>query len=362
MPRLTDEDLGSLYRELGNTVCSGIPLTDFENPWQSHGPKRLARLWQRVVEEIRHGVPLSSALGEKSPRIDGTALALIRAGEQSGDTEEILSLLSHRHSNRAEVKRCFQVALAYPTLIISLLTLLVFVPRYGLLASTAWFIEIYEQLGAELPSPTLAVIQFSRRLHYMFERLSVLLGNPLALAAALLLIAALALELRWRSRIVRRIRTTILCNLPVLGSMIVTASLSNWCHTVGFLLRRRVSISLAMEIAEGTLDHPELIRASREVRRQVGNGQPLSTSAMATNLLPARSVPLVERAEKRAHLDNTLLRLGDRQRDELNRQVRSFREWLEPVLIMTVGVVVLFTAITFFWALMLPLFAIPRVI
>ncbi len=171
------------------------------------------------------------------------------------------------------------------------------------------------------------------------------LGVTLVFAATLVWLALGGLWLRpW-------IQRRILAWIPVVGHLMNLGALARWAHTAGHLLRRRVGIDTALALAESTLELPRLQRESTAVRAQVENGVPLSMALMGHRLMPRPAAGLLAQGEQRGDLDVSLVRLADHLEERLDDHIRKFEAWLEPVLILFVGAVVVVVVVNLYLSL-----------
>jgi type II secretory pathway component PulF len=332
--KLTSEQLHQFFSELQGLVRAGAPLGEEIGleALSDHGA--VQSLWQQVQRALARGETLSKALANRSPQISATTIALIQAGEESGDLLGALEVVAQGHRRRLGVERVTRLALVYPMVVMAFLVgVLIF---FGLFVYPP-FEALTPQRDVFNPSPGLPPMV---GMTLWAARFSVWLVTPwgLALAALWLLICVRVISGGlWLHPTMHR---RVFARMPFLSHMVNLSALTRWTHTVGHLLQRRVGVETALILAEQTLDLRRLTEISREVREQVGRGIALSTALLQCGLLPRAAAGLIVHAEERGDVDQTLLRLSDHFQSRLEYQIRKFEAWFEPVLILFTGLIV----------------------
>ncbi|MBN1477400.1 type II secretion system F family protein [Candidatus Sumerlaeota bacterium] len=332
--KLTSEQLHQFFSELQGLVRAGAPLgTEMEiEALSDHGA--IQRLWVQVHQALERGQTLSQALANRSPQISATTIALIQAGEESGDLLGALEVVAQGHRRRLGVERVTRLALVYPMVVLAFLVgVLVF---FGLFVYPP-FESLLPQRDVFSPSPGLPGIV---GMTFFAARFSIWLATPWGLACAALWILLCLWVISGGLWLHPTMQRRVFPWTPFIGQMVNLSALTRWTHTLGHLLQRRVGVDTALILAEQTLDLRRLTAVSREVRERVGRGVALSSALLQCGLLPRAAAGLIVHAEERGDVDMTLLRLSDHFQSRLEYQIRKFEAWFEPTLILFTGLIV----------------------
>jgi type II secretory pathway component PulF len=135
--------------------------------------------------------------------------------------------------------------------------------------------------------------------------------------------------------------------IPFLGKLSMYYNLANICRTLGLLLKSDIRIVLAMDLVVGGLKNvayqEELIRVSKGVMQ----GQNISSQLRKNStLFPPMLIQMVTAAEATGNLSGTLLYLSDTYEEEIDELTKNLTTLLEPILMIVMGVIVGFVAIS----------------
>ena len=146
-------------RQLATMFSAGLTI---ERAVQSLGAEEKHRKFQKVLtsvsDNIRKGLNMSESLSRHPGVFNNLFIAMVKAGEVSGNLNEILEQLSSYLENLDDTRRKVKSAMNYPIFMIVFLIcmlmvmLLVIIPKFS---------QVYAQLGAGLPPATRKMIDFS---------------------------------------------------------------------------------------------------------------------------------------------------------------------------------------------------------
>ncbi len=276
------EDLSQFCFYLEQLVKSGVPLieglTDLRD---SVDNKALRQVTSVVIQEVESGTTLSDALRKHPKFFNYVFVALIAAGEQSGELARVLNSLGETIKWTADVKKKTKKIIIYP-----LAALLV-------MCLAGWFLLVYvvppltetiTSFGQELPPATNALIATS---DFIATNWLFILAAPFVIY---ILIKLLVLTIPGVDFFIDRAKI----RMPIFGPVIEKIILSRFANTFGMLYSSGVSVVDALKIAEETLGNRFMSRAIRNLTQEIVNGKPLSLAFEEAGIFP----PLVMRMMK----------------------------------------------------------------
>ncbi|MHC4829218.1 MAG: type II secretion system F family protein, partial [Planctomycetota bacterium] len=145
-------DLIVFTRQLSTMLSAGIPLLEcLEILGEQTEEANFRAVIDQVVDDVRTGSDFSEAL-RKHPRVfTNIYVSMIKAGEASGQLDEILTRLAEYQEAAAALRAKIKAAMTYP--VVSLV--LIFAITVGLLVFIIpKFKDIFDSLAIELPKPT----------------------------------------------------------------------------------------------------------------------------------------------------------------------------------------------------------------
>ena len=325
--KVTRDQVVAFTRDLANLISAGLPLDrafELLVGLADSGPQ--AALLQELRDRVRSGHPLSQALSEHPKQFDRLFINMVRAGEASGTLGPVLERISEFQERSAELRSSVQSALLYPVVlvavaIVAVMTMIFFVvPKFE---------TTFRQFGKALPPATENLLAIS---HWFRED-----GWMLLIGAAALFIL---IRGRLRTPVGRLNWDRRKLTLPILGDLFAKIEVARLARTLGTLLGNGVSLLPALTIVKDTVDNRALANSLEGVLVRLKAGQGFARPLMETGLYPKLAVHMVAVGEETGKLDSMLLKVAEVYDVEVNTTLKRALGLLEPVLILTLAVVV----------------------
>jgi general secretion pathway protein F len=308
--------------ELAVLLTAGLPLDRAlricaENTTNS----RVRSEFEKLVNRVKEGVPLSSAFAESGGLLPPIAGAMAEAGEAGGTLDISLSRLGDMLERAEALRQTILSALVYPAILLMIATSVI-------LVMLLWIVPQFESLftsGADkLPPMTVLVISVSHALRDY--GLFALLGLVVAVLAAVQL---------FKRRSARHWFDRRVLGTPFFGSIVQQAETARFSRTLGNLVESGVALPVALSIAGRTLSNSYMAAAIHRVATGLKEGGGLSRPLAETQVFPPLAMSFLRTGEETARLGAMLTRLAD----VLDRNVRTAIDRL--VSIMTPAITVL---------------------
>lgn len=301
---------------------SGIPMDEALATLAEHGEAgRLGRALARVRQRLREGESLAGAMAEDEA-FPPMLVRMVGAGEEAGRPALVIERYARYLQQELEHRRNLQSALTYPLLLVGVSVLLLL----GLLTFLTPVVqEMYATLGQELSLITRAMVATGTFLRAW--------GLPLLAALAGVIFLTLRLVPRaaldaWKLR------------LPLLGSMLLCAVLGRWTRTLGMLHAAGVPLVRAMQMAREVVDNQALKDQLARAERAVEHGEGVGAALSRVYLIPPLLQQFLRTGEKSGELEPMLERAAEFYERELERRRSLLVRWLEPSLIVAMGLLV----------------------
>lgn len=339
---LTSEQFLQFNEHLLGLVRARVPLDE--------GLGRMAREIERgrlrtfvseVAEKLQGGQQLSEVLETYRPHLSDYYVALICAGEAGGSLAEILHHLVGETRRQIDHRRAIVSSLAYPAMVF-VLAVAIFAVVCGTLIPS--LVEIFKELGRELPTFTLIVVNVAYAIRDHALVVAVVL-------AAILVIVGVVPQLR-------PVRDALMLNMPIAGRLVYGDIAISFSRCMGFLLERKVAMTDALALTESVLPNVIARRSMAAVRRGVSEGRPLSDMLDLHGYLPPSTRWMIRLAEERGDLERTLSDIADFYEAKQEQIRRTVRGMVEPVIILGLGLLIGSLIVSLY----LPLFTIPKLL
>jgi len=150
----------------------------------------------------------------------------------------------------------------------------------------------------------------------------------------------------------------LLLRTPLVGRLVRGTNTGRFTRTLGILFGSGVPILDAMQIGTQVVTHLPMKEAIEQAAVKVREGASLSRALHASKLFPPITLHLIASGESSGKLDEMLDRAAENQEREVETLVAALMGVFEPVLILTMGGVVL----TIVLAILLPIFDLNQLV
>tara|TARA_B110000438_G_scaffold198732_1_gene190238 strand:- start:421 stop:1668 length:1248 start_codon:yes stop_codon:yes gene_type:complete len=288
--------------------------------------KKFKRILMEVGSSIRKGLNLSEALSRHPGVFNNLFVAMTKAGEVSGNLNEILDQLASYLENLDDTRRKVKGALTYPIFMVIFLGCMV-------LAMLVWIIpkfsEVYSQLGASLPGATKKMMDASA---WVSENLGFMFFNVVFLFLIMFLIS--------KTQRGGFVIDSFKLKIPVFGSLMNQSILNKFCKTFGILIGAGVPVLEAMALLKRVVGNRVYEKAVADAANYIRDGYNISTALRRTEVFPSILLQLVSTGEETGEIDDLLDRAADYYHKQVNALVERMTTLIEPLLILLVGAVI----------------------
>ncbi len=347
--KLRTHERALLIRQLASLLEAGLPLAQALSAAQDQAERPGVRdLLAAMRADVFAGHSFAAALARHPRDIPELDHALVAAGEQSGELPAVLARLADQIERRAALAQKVQLAFAYPA-IVTAVALLVIIALLTYVVPQV--VGVFAQTRQKLPLLTqgmIALSDFARAWGWLVL---------LSLAGAGLGLRRLLVRPHWRLR-----WHALLLRVPLAGPLVLRADLARFADTLAILSASGVPILRALKAARDTMGNVILCAAVDDAIVRVREGAPLSRAlGMGTRergYFPPVMLNLIASGEATGRLPELLQRAATAQASELERRTLLMTSLLEPLLVLTMGAVVLLIVL----AILLPIVEINQLV
>ena len=326
--KVNEKDITFFTRQLATMLKAGVPLLQsFEIVARGHSNARFSRLMMDIKNKIEAGSSMSQAFREHPGHFDTLYCNLVAAGEASGTIDAILDRLATYKEKMLAIKSKIKSALFYPISVIVVAIVVVWIIMVWVIPS---FKKVFSNFGADLPLPTLIVIQMSEWVVAWWW------------AAFLIVIGAVVgtgVLLR-RSAAFRYGFDRLMLKLPVVGGILEKATIARWTRTLQTMFAAGVPLVESLDAVGGASGNAVFVAATKKIQTEVSTGTSLTNAMSNTALFPTMVLQMIQIGEESGSLDNMLGKIADFFEREVDDAVAALSSLLEPVIIVFLGVVI----------------------
>ncbi len=293
--------------------------------------KALRRILDRVVTDVRSGVPLSEALSHHKRIFPPLYHRLISVGERTGTLETVLRRAADYMERTYVTRKNVKNAMTYPIVVI-----LVAIAVIGIMVTYVLpsFSGLYEAFDAELPLPTRMLLGFTdwTQQYGMY----VVIGFAIAIAAVFIYTRTPAGSMQW---------ARFMLTMPRVGRINLLNELSRCCRSLSLLYGSGLPLPEAMTLISQGTSNKAMRRAYVDVQQAMIAGAGLSGPMRRNDLFLPLMVQMTAVGEETGNLDQTLTTVAESYEADSDEKTKAMIAMLTPTLTIIIGGIVGFIAI-----------------
>jgi len=331
-------DLVVWTRQLASLLGAGLPLERALSALSDEAPTPAQRdLVAQVRAEVNAGAPLAQALAQHPREFDNLYTAVIEAGEQSGRLGAVLLQLAKDQESAHAMRSKLLAASLYPAIVSGVALLIVLFLLAYVVPQVA---QVFTSSQRSLPALTVAMLFISEVVQATW------------LAGLVLLLAGMVvLRLLLRQTAFRLAYDQAWLKLPLLGRLSLGYNAARFASTLALLVGAGVPILKALQTAAHTLSNMALREHAMQAIDLVREGAPLASALAQNKRLPGVLSMFARLGEQTGQLPQMLAHAAEHLGEEVQRRAMQLATVLEPLLIVTMGLVVMLIVL----AVMLPI-------
>jgi general secretion pathway protein F len=343
--RVKPVEVAMMTRQLATLIGAGFPLVSALDALipqtKTHGFKRiLAQIKDLIVE----GNSFAQALSKYPAAFSSLYVNMVRAGETSGTLEIVLDRLADITEKQQALMNRIQTALAYPIFMLIFGTIVLFILLVYIVPS---FTSIFADMNQVLPTPTRILIFLGEFFKSYWWGIFVVIGTLWFLFN--------------RAKKTEKGRYWVdktVLSLPLTGSLAGKLAVARFARTLGSLLENGVSMLVALDIVKNIAGNILISEAVETAAIEVGKGQGLGAALSSRGIFPQLSIQMILVGEQSGELETMLTKISDVFENEVESSIMRLTSYLEPVMILVMGMCVLFIVLS----ICLPIFEMNQLI
>ncbi|MBE1298743.1 MAG: type II secretion system F family protein [Alteromonadaceae bacterium] len=326
--KIEAEDICLVSRQIATMLSAGVTLIQtLEMIGEGHNKKSMRKLLNEITNEVKSGNPLSSSLRKHPQEFDDLYCDLVKTGEQSGALENIYDRIATYKEKAEALKSKIKKAMFYP---IAVVVVAFVVTTILLVFVVPQFEEIFAGFGAELPGFTQFVLAISQFVQDF--------GPYIAAAAAAFVFAFK--KAYARSQQLRDSVDAKILKIPVVGEILIKASVARFTRTLSTTFAAGVPLIEALESAAGAAGNAVYRDAIRYMKAEVAAGGQMNVAMKDTEVFPSMVNQMVAIGEESGSVDDMLAKIATIYEREVDDMVDGLTSLLEPIIMSVLGVVI----------------------
>ena len=333
--KVTHIDLLLFSRQMHTLLKSGVPIMRALNGLQDAAINpEMKRVIGEIRESLEGGRELSQALARHPRVFSSFYLSMVRVGEATGLLEEIFFRLFEHLEFERYMREQVKTALRYPMFVVIAMAVAIVIVNILVIPA---FAKVFAGFGAELPLMTKVLLGFSNfMVAYWPLMLTIVIGCVIAFRS-------------WVGTVGGRYiwdRTSL--KFPIAGKILHKAALSRFARSFSLGIRSGVPVMQALSNSAQTVDNSYVARCIEGMRENVERGESLLRASISAGIFTPVVLQMVAVGEESGAVDDMMNEIGDMYRQEVEYELKTLGQQIEPILIVMLGIMVLILALGIF--------------
>lgn len=323
----TPRDMAVFCRQFASITRAGVTIIETLNMLaDSTENKKMQKAIYAVRADVEKGESFADSMAQHPAVFPELLVQMARAGEASGSLDTAMERMAIQFEKSAKTQALVKKAMIYPIVVACVavavvIVMLVFViPRY---------MDMFEQLDAELPGITLAVIALSN-----------FIKNNWFIIVPVVIAIVFAIKTYAKTNSGKHVFGKLQLKIPAIKNLVVKSACSQMSRTLSTLLTAGVPLIEAVDIVADTMTNIWFKEALKAALEQIMIGVPLSQPLQTCGLFPPMVFHMIRIGEEAGSTEEMLNKLADYYEEEVEMAVQSLMAAMEPMIIIVLAGIV----------------------
>jgi MSHA biogenesis protein MshG len=338
--RLTEKpvspmDLMLFSRQMYTLLKAGVPIMRaLAGLQESTQNPTFSALIQDLRESLDSGRELSAAMRRHPKVFSPFYVSMVQVGEMTGMLDETFIRLFDYLEFERDMRERIKTAMRYPSFVVMAMAVAIIIINLFVIPS---FAKVYAGFHAELPTITRMLIAFSGfMVNYWLLMLAMLVATVLGLR---FYISTPDGRYKWDKHKFK---------LPVVGTIILKATLSRFARGMALSFKSGMPILQGMNVISLVVDNEFMRSRIEQMRDGVERGESILRTAVDSGVFNPVVLQMIAVGEESGDMDGMMFEVAEMYEREVKYEVANLSAKIEPILIVTLGILVLILALGVF--------------
>ena len=325
---MKDKDLNFFLTQLSTYIKAGITLVDAISILSKQAKsKKVKNLYNRLVFELNSGETLSEAFAKQGNVFPRLLINMVKTSELTGNLTGVLDDMAAYYKTKYENRKQIISAMTYPSVIF---VVAVVVLVYIILYVVPEFTDMYSQIGSELHTITVVIVNIS---DFLAANLLYVILVIVAVIAILVILFKYVMKFRYAVQ-------WLLMHIPVVKDIIIYNEVIMFTKTFASLINYDVFITDSMEILGKITDNEIYKLLIRDAVINLSNGNSVSLAFKDHWAFPVIAYEMLVTGERTGRLGSMMTQVSDYYNTEQKNLITQLKSLIEPIMIIFLAVVV----------------------
>lgn len=328
-------DLMWFSRQMHSLLKSGVPIMRaLAGLQESSQNPTFAAMLQSLRESLDSGRELSIAMRLHPDVFSPFYISMVQVGEMTGMLDQIFLRLYEHLEFEKEMKENIRGAMRYPIFVMIAMAIAVVIVNIFVIPA---FVKVFEGFHTELPLMTRILIAFSNFMVTFWPLLlAMLIGGVIGFRAY---VATPLGKYKWDKNKFR---------IPIAGKIILKGTLARFARSLALAFKSGIPVVQGLNVVGMVVDNAFMRTRIEQMRDGVERGESILRTATAAGILTPTVLQMIAVGEETGDLDGQMFEVADMYQREVEYEVKTLSQQIEPILIVALGILVLILALGIF--------------
>ncbi|MGQ9653868.1 MAG: type II secretion system F family protein [Thermodesulfobacteriota bacterium] len=334
--KIRPQVLAEFSHQMAFVIRSGIPLMQGMSDLKGHiQDLRFQGILDAVLGHLTAGETLSQAMVRYPEAFPSHYVSVIHAGETAGSLDESFRDVGNYLEWLIQIRQQIKHALVYPAIVLMIMGIAIFLFVAVVIPRLVSFIQ---ELNRPMPLPTKLLVLFNE---WLLHRWYLIAGC----LAGIVLVCLIA----WRFEGIRFLWDRHKLRIRPVGPVLRDLILLRFVKYLRVLYRSGIQIHQSFEILREVVPNRYFKSLMGQIRGRILEGDSLAEAMERVGGFTPQVLRSVRVGEQTGTLEEGLEQLGAHIQRSVDEGVKRLVTLLEPVLLMTVGVIFIMIIMTVLW-------------
>jgi len=332
---VTSMDVQLFSRQMYTLLKAGVPIMRaLAGLQESTQNPTFSTLLQDLRESLDSGRELSAALRRHPKVFSPFYVSMVQVGEMTGMLDETFIRLYDYLEFERDMRERIKTAMRYPSFVVLAMGIAIVIINLFVIPA---FAKVYAGFNAELPTITKLLLGFSAfMVNYWLLMVAIVIG--------------VVLGFRFYTNTVngRYKWDKYKFKLPIVGSIIFKATLSRFARSMALSFKSGMPIMQGMNVVGMVVDNEFMRSRIEQMRDGIERGESILRTAVTAGVFNPVVLQMIAVGEETGDMDGLMQEVAEMYEREVKYEVATLSSKIEPILIVSLGILVLILALGVF--------------
>lgn len=322
-------------RQMHTLLRAGVPIMRaLAGLQESSRNPVFSDMLRDLRESLDNGRELSTAMRRHPKTFSPFYISMVQVGEMTGMLDETFMRLFTHLEFEKDMNDRVKGAMRYPMFVVTAMAIAIVIVNIFVVPA---FAKVFAGFHTELPLMTRLLMGFSG---FMVHSWPILL--------AMLIAAVLGFRLYISTRDGRYNWDRYKLRIPIAGKIIFKAMLARFARSMALAFKSGIPIVQGMNVVSTVVDNEFMRARIEQMRDGVERGESILRTAVGTGVFDPTVLQMISVGEETGDLDGLMFEIAGMYEREVEYEVKTLAQQIEPVLIVSLGIMVLILALGVF--------------